>query len=461
MDSGASIPGPPAGLPSAPVEDPFSLTWVLVLTLIFGILWFMLSRTADTEEIAKNWPKYRCSPTVMPFASMYGYDTGDNFDYCIKNIFADSTGSVTGPFSEIMASVVRSMMVLLNGLNSIRVMMATLVGGITKVISEFSQRLRVLFLQVNVLSQRMRMLFGRVFGTMTAMLYIMSSAVTAGRNFGDTILFDFLDTFCFAPETPIEIQGKGMIPIKEVSVGDVLKSGAKVTSTYRFVSDGQTMVRLGDIEVSTNHYVKYDGKWIEAGEHPDAVPSGKWMGGTERPLICLDTHTHEIQLGQYVFSDWDETSESDQPTMELAEQRLNGGILPKEDRPWLYQPAVSGATKVKLANGQVKDVCELKLQDRLSTGGRIAGVGKRSVQAICRVPNQQTLLTPSTLVWHNNLWMRAGHLYPTTQQERILTTLLILGTATLETADGLHVRDMLEVHSPDMEYPTQRAVGVA
>jgi hypothetical protein len=454
MDSGASVPGPPA----VPMEDSFSLTWVLVLTVVYALLWFGISNKADTEEISKNWPKYRCSPTVMPFASMYGYNTADNFDYCIKNIFSEQTGSVTGPFNEIMASVVRSMMVLLNGLNSVRVMMATLVGGITKVIAEFSQRLRVLFLQVNILGQRMKMLFGRIFATMVSMLYMVTSAITSGRNFGDTVLFSFLNMFCFAPETLIDVKGKGEIQIKDVCVGDVLGSGAKVVSTYRFASDGQQMVCLGGIEVSTNHYVMYNGKWIESGEHPDAVPCGVWSGGENRPLICLDTDTHEIAIGNYIFSDWDETQETDEATMELAEERLNGGIILQEARPWLYQPAISGATKVKLATGQIKDVCELRINDTLSTGGRIVGLGKRAIKASCRIPHQQTLITPSTLVWHNQRWIRAGHLYGTQADTRTFTTLVVLGSATLETESGTYLRDMMEVHSPDMELPTQRVV---
>lgn len=37
----------------------------------------------------------------------------------------------------------------------------------------------------------------------------------------------------------------------------------------------------------------------------------------------------------------------------------------------------------------------------------------------------------------------------------VLHTLVVLGVATIEAADGMIYRDMCEVHSPDMELPTR------
>ena len=44
------------------------------------------------KNIEKNWPIYRCSPLVMPFANMFGHDTMKNFTYCIQTMQTDFMG---------------------------------------------------------------------------------------------------------------------------------------------------------------------------------------------------------------------------------------------------------------------------------------------------------------------------------------------------------------------------------
>jgi hypothetical protein len=38
------------------------------------------------KNVQDNWALYRCSPMIMPMASMFGYDTMKNFAYCIQNM---------------------------------------------------------------------------------------------------------------------------------------------------------------------------------------------------------------------------------------------------------------------------------------------------------------------------------------------------------------------------------------
>ena len=41
----------------------------LLIVVIFGLLFFSSILTNGLQDIKDNWPKYRCSPTYMPFAS--------------------------------------------------------------------------------------------------------------------------------------------------------------------------------------------------------------------------------------------------------------------------------------------------------------------------------------------------------------------------------------------------------
>jgi hypothetical protein len=442
--------------------------WLLFVTGVLAIIWYFINTALDIAEVRRNWPKYRCSPSVMPFASLYGYDTQENFNYCLNAVFQGQVGGVTGPFMGIFATLIQTMMGFLKNLNSLRVMMATLVGGVSKILQESVDRFRLIFSQAKITSLRMQMLMRRVFGTMFSILYMGMSGITAGVNFGDTFIFKFMDTFCFAPETVITLSDGRQCEIQQICLGDNLLDGSKVTSVYRFTADGQPMVQLGHVLVSTNHFVLHNGKWIEAKEHPEAKPAGVWNGGNHRPLICLDTDTHQIPLDKFIFSDWDETSASDADTMRQAERMLNGLTSSSEPvptpKPWLYQPSFSPDTNLLLADGTSIKAKDIVTGTQLSTG-KVVGIGRRLVNEWIEVQGHNyPAMTPSTLLWCSKagLWKRAGELYPeaikVSNIPRSFVTLVVMSTATLETDQHIFMRDMCEVHSREMETATIAAL---
>ena len=425
--------------------------WLIFVIVMLGGLWYGLSATIDISEVSRNWPKYRCSPTVMPFASVYGYDTAQNFNYCLKAIFEGQVSGVTGPFSTILATMMKSLMTFLENINSMRIMIATLVGGIVKTLQEFADRFKLLFSQIKLTFLKMQQLMKRLFGTFHAVIYMGLSAVQVGTNFSQTFIFQFLDTFCFPPETLIKVRGKGTLQIKDVCLSDILEDGSKVLSTYRFMADGQRMVSLHGIEVSTNHFVKYKDTFIEAKDHPDAIPAPSWSGGQSRPLICLDTDNHVIPIGDLIFSDWDETNIIDTKIMNENETILNNKLTLDTFYNWNFQPALSPSIQVLKKNNKYVSCEEVVLGDELS-GGRVVGIGKRLVYEWTELPSG-LIVTPSTLFWNENHWARAGTVSEVhySQTPRIFYTFTILGTASIELATGEVVRDMCEIHSPDSE----------
>lgn len=444
-------------------KDPSTNAFALVVTtLVLAGLFYAASAAVDVAEVSRNWPKYRCTPQVMPFASLYGFDTAENFNYCLKNIFESQLGGTTGPFAEILTSMTKSLMTFLQNINSMRIQITTMVAGIGKMFQEFTDRFKVLFGQIKFGFLKLQMLMRRVYGVFFSVIYLGMSAIQVGNNFTENIIFKFADTFCFAPETPIVVQGKGIVSISTVALGDILEDGSKVISTYRFAADGQPMVRLHDIHVSTNHLVQHNGVWIPAKDHPDAIPTEAWSGGNIRPLICLDTDTHHIPLNGLIFSDWDETEAVDDTYMLQNEQLLNGGFVSKPlPYSWPFRPALAPSELVQLRSGGFKRADELVLGDQLSYG-TVAGLGDRYSNDIV-VTEQGSVVTPSTLVWNNTRWVRAGHLTGLRHREKPfeLITLLVSSSSILELYNGDVLRDMVEMLSPDSDTIVQRALASA
>lgn len=426
------------------------LGFIFTLLALVGIWAFMLS-SSNIQEIKENWSANRCKMGVMPFASFYGHDTAENFNYCMKNIFTAESGPLLSPVFQILATMIGTISVFVSTLNSIRVQFATLLGGINTIFQNFSDRMKQLTYHIRISAMRMNSLMKRLYGTFNAMMFMTISGITAMSSFGDTFLFKFLDTFCFDPDTPIHVEGKGIIPISEVKMGDELEGGGKVTSLFRFHADGQPMVKLDTVLVSTNHFVQHGSKWIHAEEHPDAQREKPWAGGNERPLICLNTSTHIIPLGGYMFLDYDETEEGDQTTMAWVEDVINGTLTTEVVSDISYSNSVAKNTRIKMADGTVKSIVHIQLGDKVSTG-KVIGIVKKDIYDVCFTENN-TILGAGLLIWLNDKWLRAGSVYPIRRMKEPLEciSLILTPSAVLETAEGLYFRDYMEVHSPDAE----------
>lgn len=437
----------------------------LLLIFLFSFIAFSISTVSDFKEIRENWPKYRCKPQIMPFAGLYGASVGDNFNYCMQNMFTGFGGDFVKPFYGILGSFTKILSTLLGSINSLRVMMASLIGGITKIFSEFSERLSLFFFRIKATVTRMKMLMQRVVGIMFSVLYMSLSGMLAALNFGDTVLFAFLDTFCFAPETLITLSNGNQLAIKDVKIGDILKGGHRVTGVFKFHADGQSMRILDSgsknpIIVSTNHYIKHNQKWIEVKDHPEAFDVDKWSGGSERPLICLNTDTHQIPINDYIFSDYDETEDCDIEAMLTAERILNAATVNRSIIIGDYSPSMYGETKIKMADGSVATIKDVKLGDRIANGGKIVGIVRKEIDEFVDISGDK--VHPSTLVWHSNSWVRCATINKNIiRVPEVYYNLFVSSNSVIETQAGNCFRDYIEVMSPDMRVPYSKTLESA
>ena len=424
----------------------------IILLFLFFTTWLGMLTLADVEEVKKNWPKYRCKPNVMPFASLYGHDTGENFNFCLMNMFGTEMAGALGPVFVILGTIVSTLVTLIQTANSIRVQFATMMGGINTLFQNFADRFKQLLAAVQMTGYRMKLIMGRLYGAFFAMIYMSISGMAAMQNFTESILFDFLDTFCFDPDTPVLIREKGIVAVKDVKIGDVFElTGSTVTATFQFESDGQSMVELpGGIVVSTNHYVRYLDKWVQAGDHPQAMPRDSWKGGNERPLICFNTSDHKIPIGHFVFLDYDETEEGDKETMDWIDTKLNGRSTPYP-RIFDYNSCVSVDTRIQMKDGTTKPIEQLLLGETISTG-RVIGLIKKQTSEVCELPSKESV-APGLSYWQNHQWVRAGDVFPIQHLMHPQTyySLVVMKSASFETEKGNMMRDYVEVHSPDAE----------
>jgi hypothetical protein len=441
--------------PPLPLSLPKPNGWfyfALLMGILIAVL-YLIIYSLGLANISANWAENRCQPHIMPFASLYGYNTTENFQFCMTNMIKDQAGSSLGPVYQILATFVGTIGTLIESANSLRLSLATLVGGITKVFSEFTERFNTLMVRIRVSVVRIKMLFSRLFATFYAIMFMGMSGITAATNFGDTFLFKFLDTFCFDPDTLLQVKDKGLVPIKDIVIGDILSlTGSRVTATFNFYSDGQQMVKLNDVLVSTNHYVKLpDGSFAHADKHPDAVSAEPWAGGTARPLICLNTDNHLIPVGVNTFLDYDEMEAADKPTMITLEKIINNSSTTKlipENMD--YSPGFVSETKIALHGGGYVTASKIMLGQEISTG-KVVGIIKKEVSNFVRIG--EDVISASSLVWNKDdqKYERAYTMGRIINMKRVAYSFIVSPNSTIETRQGTHIRDYMEVMSPDAE----------
>jgi hypothetical protein len=409
--------------------------------------------TAGIQKVKKNWAKYRCQPSVMPFAALYGQNTADNFSFCMKNIFMSHATEVTSPFTSILGLFSEVLGDIYTAMNSMRESVASMGGGINVIFQDFTDRIAFFFFQLRISAIRIKTLIGRMYALMFSVLYMGMSSVTAGSNFSNTALFSFLDTFCFVPETKLDVLGKGLVPISDIVIGDVLlPTKSRVTSKFHFTAHGQPMVKFKNgIEVSTNHYILHKGSWIESANHPDAIHTGPY---SRESLFCLNTSDHTIPIGSYVFRDYDETDAANLPTMRMIEERLAGKKASNaSSKPYPFKensPSFHPSTLLVKKDRTTSPLHAIRVGDVLSTGSKVVGIVHKEVTEIGTWNN--TCMGSATLVWTGETWSRIGSISPVqTVPATVFVSLIVVPNSQIELADGAFVRDYLELCSPDAE----------
>ena len=285
-------------------SDLFSVMFVFfvffTLNLYIYVMLFM-------NEIKENWPVYRCNPTVMPFASYFGFDPVENFGKCIQRMQA-------GFMQEFLAPVYH----VLNTMGDVT-------GNLMDSISD-----------VKGFGNNLQSGFGKTSGSMFGVLDNVKNA-TAGIMVGvmDTFarlggvlraIFEMFEAFlifiksgavmfCFHPDTLVSMADGSTKKMSEIDLGEELDGNRTVVSTmklrplqkdrekyYAFQSKKTNQTIL----VTGGHFVEYDNgktkRMVPVKEHPDAKETDK----INDDMVCLITDDNRIPIGEYLFCDWED-----------------------------------------------------------------------------------------------------------------------------------------------------------
>lgn len=307
--------------------------------LILGVILYTYVQ-ANLENLRENWVQYRCNPLYMPFAGGVQPEvtTLENFEYC-TNMMAQSVFGLLMEPVHLMFSVFTGVLGMINhDLGFFRNFVSGIMTFIMSFAAETFAKIHNTFGEVITIMARIRDLTSRILGSagyastiaitvvhfieslwgmlvsLLKTIVIILFAIAIILVFVAPELLAFIIpigvslgiSYCFHPDTPIHVTGRGLIPVSNVKVGDELRPGCTVTAVMWCLSADITLYTYEGVVVSGNHLVREDGRWIYVEQSARSIP---YIGDRPKSLFCFNTTTHQIPIGGTVFADYEEIEE--------------------------------------------------------------------------------------------------------------------------------------------------------
>ena len=292
---------------------------ILIFTIFIGLNLFTIL-AVGIKNIKNNWPLYRCSPMVIPFANVFGHDTGDNFTYCVQNIQSSYMGELLKPvfyglsnMSSITKNITDSTQAARGEFNKIRTFVSSIITSIMGV-----------FLNLLIVVQKIIIIFkdtvGKVLGIVTTALFFLSTLVQTTQSIVDGPPGQLVLALCFHPDTLVKKYNNKIIKMKHLKSGDKLSDGQIIHATMNinnldkhdnYIEEMYTIPngeRNENIVVSGSHLIfnNESKKFIQVKNHKLARP----YPINCKKLSCLITSNHIIPLGKNIFHDWEDNNGS-------------------------------------------------------------------------------------------------------------------------------------------------------
>ena len=410
------------------------------ITLILFIIVSYCFAKINAQPIVDDWPNQRCKPNIIPFAGFITHPdnttafdyTYENFTYCTQSILSSITGIMLEPITFVTNLINDVLGAITSAINDIRAMFDKVRTFFQTVAEEIMGRTMNMMIPLQQMIISFRDFIGKLQGTMTTGLftllggyYALQSLMGAIAEFIIIILIALaaiivilwivpftwgmaasmtaifiaiaipmaiILTFmmdvlqvqpdlsipsleCFDEDTLLPLNDGTHKKISEIQIDDILINNNKVTTIIKVNANGSEMYNLNNIIVSHSHLVNYKEKWIYVKNHPDAI---LYQNYNKPYLYCLNTKQKIINIGNYIFTDWNEINNN---FIEIKNNLKNvlsfndiKNIRNIENVNQYLDGGFNENTKLRLNDGTIKKITEIEINNILEGGSIVRGV---------------------------------------------------------------------------------------
>jgi hypothetical protein len=290
-----------------------TLTVIIIIT--FALIYLFNIIMISIKRIKDNWPLYRCQPMVMPFASFFGQNTLKNFSFCIQNIQTSFMGELLKPMNLNMDGVQSITKSLTKDLNFARKFMSGFRFDLGGIFSNIFATLFNVMVEIQRLVISVKDMVGKFTGILITTLYVLEGAIMTMNSAWSGPPGELVRALCFHPETKLKTKDGEIFSMKDIPLNSVLPNGSRVCAVMQISNldkNGgivEKMYKVKDIIVSGSHLI-YDPK-VDNFIHVKDLPVAEETDITCPVLYCLITSDHTIQIGDWIFHDWEDSNGSE------------------------------------------------------------------------------------------------------------------------------------------------------
>jgi hypothetical protein len=273
------------------------------------------------QRIKDNWPVYRCQPLIMPFASIFGHNTSKNFSFCIQNIQSSFMDDLLKPVSFNIGILGGITSDLTDSLNGVRGFMSLFRFNLADIFKNIFATLFNIMVEIQRTMVNIKDMIGKMMGIMMTTLYVLNGAMLTMTSAWNGPPGGLVRALCFHPETKINLQNGEILPMKDLPLNSILPNGSRVCAVMKISNldeNGKYVEEMykvknkfdsnNDILVSGSHLV-YDVS-IHQFVHVKDLSVAERADTNCDVLYCLITSDHTIQIGEWIFHDWEDSNGS-------------------------------------------------------------------------------------------------------------------------------------------------------
>ena len=275
------------------------------------------------QRIKDNWPAYRCQPMIIPFASFFGHNTSKNFAFCIQSIQSNFMADLMKPVKfnlGILGGIVTD---LTTNVNSARGFLSVFRLNIMDIFGNIFAAMFNIMVEVQRTLINIKDMVAKMTGIMMTTLNILNGSMMTMSSAWNGPPGGLVRALCFHPETKLKLENGEIYHMKDIPLNSILPNGSRVCSVMKisnldkngdYVEEMYKLKRslkesaADDIVVSGSHLV-YD---VTVGQfvHVKDVLSAQKSDSKCDVLYCLITSDHTIQIGDWIFHDWEDSNGS-------------------------------------------------------------------------------------------------------------------------------------------------------
>ena len=293
----------------------------IIVVIIFILLYLFNLIVVGMQRIKDNWPEYRCQPMVMPFASIFGHNTAKNFAYCIQNIQTNFMDDLLKPVNFNIGILSGITSELTDQLQAARGFLSGFRFNLSDIFSNIFATMFNIMVEIQRMVINIKDMIGKMTGILLTTLFVLNGSMLTMASAWKGPPGQLVRALCFHPETKVKLQNGNIFSMKDIPLNSILPNGSRVCA----VMEISNLDEKGNY-VEEMYKVKNNGEpsdtILVSGSHLvyDAVLCDfvhvKELSAAERSdvncdiLYCLITSDHTIQIGEWIFHDWEDSNGS-------------------------------------------------------------------------------------------------------------------------------------------------------